>query len=625
MTAARPAAKPGAGAALLLAGLVVAAYLPALSAGFVWNDDTYLTQNRTLDDAKGLVRIWTDPRANEQYYPLVFTSFWLEKKVFGLEPAGYHAVNVLLHAAAALLLWRLLRRLALPGAWVAAALFALHPLCVESVAWITERKNTLSLVFSLLSMLACVRVGRNEENEEEDVLRKVKRGETGRERAAHERRPLFTFKEKSSSSSSSSYSYSSLLFPSSFAFGLSFLFFVLALLSKTTAVVVPFALVVVLWFREGKLRRNDVVRLAPWFAVGAAFAAHTAWLERTSVLAVGREWDLSLAERLALAGQTAAFYAAKFVAPFGLSFVYPRWRLDAGSALQWLPTLAAAALLAALWLLRARTGRGPFAALVLFLGALFPAMGFFNVYPMRFSWVADHFAYQAVAVLAACVVSGAAAGIRGAPENARRISAVFAVGVLVLFGTLTARRVRVYASEETLWTDALAKNPACFLCRTNYGIWLLERGRNAEAEAQLEESNRLKPGEVPTLLNLALADERLGRFDRAPALLREAVGVDPKNAAAWINLGNAEARAGRVDDAVAAYREALRLGSPGDAFAHNGLGAALMRKGEPEEAIAHFREAVRLRPDYASARTNLERALSARAPAASGARAPSSP
>jgi tetratricopeptide (TPR) repeat protein len=254
-------------------------------------------------------------------------------------------------------------------------------------------------------------------------------------------------------------------------------------------------------------------------------------------------------------------------------------------------------------------GRGPFAALLAYAGVLFPAMGFVNVYPMRFSWVADHFAYQAVAVLAAATVCGAAAWGAAWPPAGRRGAAFFAAAVLVALGARTSTHTGTFRDEDTLWTATLQQNPACFMCETNYGISLLERGRTDEAAAHLEASRRLKPDEVSTLLNLARVDELRGRLGEAAATLREARRVAPSNAAVLVNLANAEARAGRVEEAIAAYREALAAGSSVDYLAHNGLGAALVRKGALADGIAHFREAVRLRPDYAAAGTNLERAL----------------
>ena len=570
--------------ALALAAAVLAAYLPALEAGFVWNDDTYLTENPTLDTLDGLRLIWTEPKANEQYYPMVFTSFWVEKHLWSLRPFGYHLVNVLLHAGSALLLWWLLVRLSLPGAWLAAAAFALHPVCAESVAWVTERKNTLSLFLSLLAMLAYLIA--LDRREREKTRRFPRKGKRARPAAAPAARTG----------------------PLSFA---ALFLFLLALLAKTTACAVPAVLLVLVWWKKGRIEAADVRPLVPFFALGAALAFHTAWLERTMVRAAGQEWSLSIPGRVVLAGQTAAFYAAKLAIPAKLAFVYERWRVDPRVLSQWLPVASALAATAVLWLLRRRLGRGPLAGLLLFFGVLFPAMGFFNVYAMRYSWVADHFAYQAAAVFAACTVCGAFSwgGLSGAAT--RRVLTALAVAVLAILGTLTFRHSRSFHDPETLWRDTLERSPDCFMCQTNYGNWLMENGREDEAVHHFEMSLVLKPDNVPTLLNLARIEESHGRFDAAAARLRTALGVDPRETTVLINLGTVSTKAGRLDEAISSYEEALRLGSSGDYLAHNGLGVALMRRGSAAEAVEQFREALRLRPDYEFARANLERALSA--------------
>ena len=573
------------GSLLVLAA--VAAYVPALKAGFVWNDDTYVTENPTLDGADGLRLIWTDTKANEQYYPMVFTSYWIEKRFWGLAPLGYHLVNVLLHAANALLLWTLLARLGLPGAGWAAALFALHPMCVESVAWVTERKNTLSLFLSLLAMLAYLasREARERHKEKrEDSLRKGKRARAQQPSAAAPR-PFLPF--------------------------IGFFLFVLALLAKTTAVVVPAVLLVLVWWKRGEVRGKDAGPLVPWFAAGIALAAHTAWLERTVVAASGKEWSLSLPGRLVLAGEVVLFYSKKFLFPLDLSFFYERWTVDARAVAAWLPAVAALVALFLAWRFQGRIGRGPLAALLLFGGALFPAMGFFNVYAMRYSWVADHFAYQAVAVAAASIACGAAALLRKAPVAARRTAAAASAGILVLFGVLSNRQSRIYASEETLWTDTLSKNPSCFSCETNYGFFLVNAGRTSEAVAHFETSLKLKPENVPALLNLGRAAEQRGSLGEAAARLRAAYAIDPADRAVLVNLATVEVKLGRAAEAIPLYEEALRLGTADAHLAHNGLGVAFMRQGRVPEAAEQFREALRLKPDYDFARANLERALAA--------------
>ena len=576
--------KTATGLALALVAAVVVAYLPALDAGYVWNDHTYLTENPTLDGLDGLSRIWTDTKANEQYYPLVFTSYWIEKRLWGLHPFGYHLVNVLLHAAGALLLGRLLRKLALPGALLAAAAFALHPMAVESVAWVTERKNTLSLVLSLLSAHAWLSFREAVAAREEAAVAK-KKAKRPAPLAPLRRRPTVLL-------------------------GLSLAAFTLALFAKTTASVLPAALLVIAWWRQGRLGRDDVRPLLPFFAVGAGLAWHTAWLERTMVRAEGQEWAHGIWDRLVLAGQTTAFYAGKLVWPSDLAFIYRRWTVDAAVPAQWLPTLGWITALVAAFVLARRGLRGPLAALLLFGGVLFPAMGFFNVYAMRYSWVADHFAYQAVAVGSAAIVCGAATLLSRAPSAVARATAGAAVADLVLLGALTSRAAVPYRDSESLWLHTIALNPECFICHTNYGRELLEKGRTDEAALHFERSLEIKPDALPTLLNLAQVEESRGRLGKAAERLRAALVVDPEDDEVRIHLATIYTREGRLAEAEREFREALKSPSAVDYLAHNGLGVVLVRTGRVTEGVAHLKECVRLRPEYERGRANLEAVLS---------------
>lgn len=572
---------------LALLGAVVVSFLPALTAGFIWNDHTYVTENPTLDGLSGLRRIWTDPLANEQYYPLVFTTFWIEKRLWGLDPFGYHLVNVLLHAGAALLLWRFLRRLGLPAAWLAATAFALHPVCVESVAWVTERKNTLSLVLTLLAAHAWL--SWRAAAEERDAAGAQSREKRKKRRGAAAPVPLSRRP--------------GVLFAAALAF------LTLALFAKTTASVLPAVLLVVVWWQRGRLRWADVRPLLPFFAIGIGLAYHTAWLEKHFVEAKGDEWAHGLVDRLALAGQVTAFYAGKLVWPADLAFIYRRWTIDASSAVQWLPTAGWLAALAAAFVASRRGLRGPLAALLLFGGVVFPAMGFFDVYAMRYSWVADHFAYQAMAVGAASLVGGAATALERLRPAWRRAAGVAAVAGLVLLGTLTYRQAVPYRSQEALWLHTIALNPECFICHTNYGNELLEAGRTDEAVVHLERSLEIRPDALPTLLNLARLEEARARFGRAEEHLRAALRREPADVEIRVHLATVLTKAGRLADAEREFREALRIPSHAAYLAHNGLGVVLVRSGRVEEGIEQMKACVRLRPDYERGRANLESVL----------------
>jgi hypothetical protein len=363
--------------AVLILAAVWASYLPVLHAGWIWDDDAYVTKNLTLRTTHGLRDIWLHPTATPQYYPLVHTTFWLEYHFFGANPLPFHASNVALHAANALLLAAILARLSVPGAWIAGLLFALHPVEVESVAWITERKNCLSGFFYLLSFLTW--------------LRYREPGATSPE--ARRRHGLLV---------------------------LAFVLFVLALLSKTVTATLPCVALVVIWWKEGRVQRRDVLRLAPFVVVGMAFGLLTAALERGHVGAQGEEWALTGAQRALLAGRALWFYAGKVVLPTHLTFIYPRWALDVHSPALWLYAAAALAVVAAFWTFRVRFGRAPLAVALIFAGTLFPALGFFNIYPMRYSYVADHFQYLASAALLAGTASVIAAlGSRRSVRGAR--------------------------------------------------------------------------------------------------------------------------------------------------------------------------------------------------------------
>jgi tetratricopeptide (TPR) repeat protein len=533
----RRAREAGLAAALLL--LTAAAFAPAVRNGFVWDDDAYVHQNPTLESAAGLRRIWLEPGATPQYYPLVHTSFWLERRVFGRGPAGYHAVNVLLHATAALLLWRVLRLLEAPGAFLAAALFAVHPVQVESVAWISERKNVLSGALYFGAALAW--------------LHRVGGGGGARQRLA-------------------------------------FALYASALLAKTVTCTLPAALLLVRWWRrEPVLERALLRRLAPFFATGLALGLLTVQLEKTRVGAEGPPWDLSPAERVLVAGRALFFYAGKLAWPADLCFVYPRFALDARDPAQWLYPGAALAVGAALFAARRRLGRGPLAAALYFGGTLFPALGFFDVFPMRYSFVADHFQYLACAgpfALAAALAS------RLPGPRARRAARGALVLAVALCAAQSFRLVPVYADLETLWRHTVAVNPEAWMAHFNLGNELRRQGRREEAAAAYREALRARPDLATAHHNLAGVLAQQGDLDGAVSHYRRVLELEPWHAAARSNLGAVLASRGRLEEALAELREALRL-RPGDPRVRQQLAAVLERLGRTEEARRAAGEAPR--------------------------------
>lgn len=581
-----------AAAAIVLAALLC--HAPTVRNGFIWDDSTYVVRNGLLRDWAGLGAIWASHEA-PQYYPVVFTTFWVESRLWGTRPAGYHAVNVGLHAINAALLFWLLDALALGAAFPVALFFAVHPQQVETVTWVAERKNLLAGFFALLWLLA-----------------------HGQWMIHGNRRAYLR--------------------------GLAA--FVLALLSKSVVACLAVFPPLLTWWRHGRLRRADVLAVLPHAALGAAAGLHTAWLERQHVGAVGVAWHHTVAEHLILAGRIVVFYVGKLVWPRSLAFLYETWSLDARDAAQWLPLAAVLAAVTALFVLRDRIGRGAVCATACYLGALAPVLGFLNVYPMRFSYTADHFQYFAAPaglLLAVGAVRAAwdVAEGRWAPLAAVRCPLGW-VGTAAVALALAARSIAyapAFADDETLWREAIARNPRAWLAYTNLGVLrgaqgrheeamrlmytaealapdrndeavynialdLERQGRRDEARARYERVLRINPrlgAAHYSLGNLALAE---GRRDEAVGWYEKAVEVDPRFTLAYYALGNLAQAEGRTDAARVAYEAALRIDSE-FAPAHNNLGAVLLNGGDLAGAEAHFRRAVTLDPLYRDARLNL--------------------
>jgi tetratricopeptide (TPR) repeat protein len=556
-----------AGTWALLLCATFAAHLPALRGGLLWDDNMHVTRAdlRSLD---GLWRIWFDLGATQQYYPLLHSAFWLEHRIWGDATLGYHLTNVALHAASACLVVIIVRRLKLPGAWLAGFIFALHPVCVEAVAWISEQKSTLSGVFYLAAALTYLRFDR---------------GAPG----ARRKSPYFI------------------------ALGL----FVLALMCKTVTATLPAAMLVVFWWQRGRLAwRRDVLPLVPWFAVGASAGLFTAWVESTPRLigAQGPQYALTLAQRLLLAGRVPWFYAWKVLWPANLMFTYPRWKIDAGEWWQYLFPLGLAALAGALgWL--ARKYRGPLAGFLFFAGTLFPALGFLNVYPFRYSYVADHFQY--LAILGIVVPAASALTVLAGRIPPGRMAAVALPALLLTtLGIATWRQSGMYRDYETLFRATLARNPGSSFLHSNLGVILMSTGREAEAATEFGAAVRLTPDDPDYRVNLGLALAQLpGRLADAIAEYRTALRIDPHLPAAHLNLGLAfTSMPGRLQDAIAEYRKAIAeyqtaVRSEPDLWqAHFNLGLAYAQiPGREADAIAEYRTALRIKPDSALAHFHL--------------------
>jgi Tfp pilus assembly protein PilF len=560
--------------ALFLVAATVLVYHRMWQAGFIWDDDSHLTQNPCIIGPLGFKEIWVSSHA--YYYPLVLSTFWVLHKFVGLNPLPYHLLNVLMHAAAAVLLWRVLRQLNVRGAWLGAVLWALHPVMVESVAWVTELKNTQSCLFFLLSVLFFLKAdGANSEPQK--------------------RRWLFS---------------------------LSLLSFALAITSKSSTVMLPVVLGLCLWWRsepDGQLtgRRGSriVILLAPFFLIAAAASVWTIWEQKFHSGAVGAEFTQTSVQRLAIAGRDIWFYLGKLFWPHPLIFMYPRWKIDIVDLSAFLPLLAAAVGLFFLWWKRNGPLRPIFFAAAYFAVSLFPVLGFFNVYFFRYSFVSDHFQYLASVGPLALAASGIVTFLRsfekttpvrlGLPVRLARLLQPALCGLLLMvLGILTWRQTGGYHDVETLWRTTIARNPDCPLAHLNLGVLLKERGQRDDAKAEYLEALKINPDYAEALTTLGVCQAEEKQFEKAIGSFEAAIKSDPNYSPAWYNMGNAFRDKGKSNEAIASYQTALQMWSENQE-AHNNLAVVLSQSGRLEEAIAHFREALRLNPNDAGAHNNL--------------------
>ncbi len=564
----------------VLCALILAAYLPVIRAGFIWDDDANVLDNATLQSADGLRQMWFVPTATQQYYPLMYTSYWLEYQLWGLAPRGYHLTNVVLHALGTILVWRLLTRLQVPGAWLAAALFAVHPIEVESVAWITERKNVLSLPLAILALHCYLRFDPLDDRDVADA-------------------------DADASQRTRSWWYA-----------LSLLIFGVALSAKTVVVTLPAVILVLCWWRRGRISVRDVACTLPFFALSIAAGLATMWMETNYVGASGADWSLPPLARLLLAGRALWFYAGKLLWPHPIVFFYPRWSIDTHAWWQYLFPLLAVVTPFALWLARGRLGRGPLAAVLIFCGVLMPALGFFNIYYMRYAYVSDHFQYHASVALLALIGAMVSAFVQRLLAFGRPAIFALVAVVLIALTALSNSQARIYENLETLYGDTIAKNDTAWVTYSNYSMYLDSVGRYDEAINMAREALERGPQEPVVHNNLGAflfhagmqRGFAPGQLDEAILHLQGTLALDPDHLDGHLNLARALAAAERTDEALAQFNEVLAR-DPNRADAHFYLGNLLVSRDDLSGAAQHYATAVRLKPDYTDALHNLGAAL----------------
>ena len=542
--------------ALLLIAMTVIAYQQAWNAGYIWDDDKYVTQNHLLTAPDGLKRIWFSRDSPSQYFPLVYTTFRVEHAIWGLNATGYHWVNILLHATNALLVWSLLRRLNVPGAWLAAALFALHPVNVESVAWITERKNVLMGFFFLLALLAWLRF----------IAGDAKRWRY---------------------------------------YGLALLLYALSLFSKTTACTMPAVLMLILWLQRMPITVARVAQVTPFMIMGLAMGLLTVWWERNIQGTQGEMFSMGLIERGLVASRAIWFYLGKLLWPAELAFSYPKWDISAADPADYAWVLLTLGAAGSIFYARRFVGRSLEVGTVYYVAMLSPMLGLIMLYTFRYTFVADHYQYLATVgpfALAAAGVSAAAA--RLLPARQLVVNSLVATALLFPLGLRTWRQCAIYQDEETLWRATIAVNPASWMAHNNLGIIQLQRGEIDNAIAQFTKALAIDPAYAEARYNLGNALVRNGAVVQAISEYRKGIELNPLMVGAHINLGRILMQTGRIAEAVPHLQNAVAL-APENGAARGYLGAALARSGRPSEALDHLLAAAEMNPDSADVHSDL--------------------
>ena len=531
--------------AVALAAVTILVYRPAWHGAFIWDDDRYVTHNSLLTAPDGLCRIWFSLDAPSQYFPLAYTVLRVERALWGLNPTGYHWLNILLHVANALLVWRILARLSIPGSWLASAIFALHPVQVESVAWISELKNVLMGFFFLLTLLAWI--------EHVDATAKGRR--------------IFYLA--------------------------AVLFYLLALFAKSTACTLPAALLLILWLKKKAIGRREVLEIVPFVLLAIGIGLLAIWWEKyhqgTRVL-----MSLGPIDRVLIASRAVWFYLSKIFWPSDLTFIYPRWQIDVANPLAYLWITAAVAAGLLIYYGRRFVGRSAEAAALFFVTTLGPVVGFIMLYTFRYTFVADHYQYLA-SIGPIALVSAGLVRLGESMRQTRWLIAVISFIMLASLSALTWRQSSSYRDLETLWRTTIAKNPSCWMAYNNLGVVQFQKGDLDDAIKKYEQSLRLNPDYPEAHYNLGSALLQKGQIEEAIEHSRKALQLQPNDPDAHVVLGNAFMAKQDVDGAIDQYAQALAL-RPDDSNAHYNLATALREKGEFEQAAREYEKAREFEP-----------------------------
>lgn len=539
---------------LVITCLTVLSYSSVFTADFIWDDDAHVLSLEQLASFGGLLKIWFVPGTTIQFYPLVFTVFWGQIHLWGLDPFYFHLVNIVLHAGVSLLFWYCLTLLDIPRAFWAACIFAVHPVHVESVAWITELKNILSAFFYLLAFIS------------------------------YRRYSVSNCSDFGNRRMTGLYYVTSLIF------------FCFALLSKTVTCTLPAVLLLLAWWENGRIRRKDVLQVAPFFLLSVVLGLLTMKVEADYLLAKGPEWAFTITERLLIAGRATWFHIGKMLWPHPLVFNYPRWHLDASQWGQYFFPISVIVVLLLLWLYKGKIGRGPLAACLFVIGTNFPVLGFLNVYSFRFSFVADHYYYIANFGVITLFCVGFSQLNKKLPSTFVHADKVIFSAIIIICCLLTWQQGKVYQNNQTLFTDIISRNPASWFAYSNRAAYYSNAGEDDLAMADLESSLRIKPDEADALHHRGIISLKRRELDRAFTDFDRSIIIRPWRMDYYKNRAVAYKFAGRLDEALA---DADHIVSKGPLDVQNLLlrASILELKGDHARAALDLDLVVRLEPE----------------------------
>jgi len=536
--------------ACAIIGSCLCVYIPAMQSGFIWDDDAVLTKNIILKK-NGLYCTWLTA-AQPNYWPMAWTSYWFEHKLWGLNPAGYHLSNILIHAICSLLIWRILLLLKIPIPWLAAIVFAVHPVNVESVAWITQRKTLLAMLFFLISLLLYLKFENNNRL---------------------------------------------------WLYWLSVGVFALAMLSKGSVVALPVVLLLIAYWQRGTIERRDVLRSIPFFIISAVMSCVEIWFQYNRSIGAEIVRTDNFFARLAGAGMAVWFYIYKALLPINLIFIYPRWQINPEKWFVYIPFAILAGLFLLLLRYRQSWAKPLLFALTYYVVMLLPVLGFFNIYFMAYSLVADHYQYASIIGIIALVVSAGYFIIPKFGKWKNVIAKTICFAILAILGALTWHQCQIYKNEETLYKAVLQKNPSAWMAYNNLGSIYSRQDRCEDALEFYKQAVKIKPDFAEAYVGLSAVYYKLGRNDDAIEAAKQAIKINQNYFKACYNLGVIYDKLGRYEDAIDSYKQAIKIKPDDDAYYN--LGIVYGKLGQHQKAIEAYWQTIRVRPDYAAAYNNL--------------------